>query len=123
MKRFLQIPVILGLSFAFVVFSIYCCCFRETVQAKPATPSCHQTADQPDQPYNSQECTCHKNTLAKDVKPVVNLELVYVVHLGIDMFSPVLNPAIVSSFPVYFESPPGFNSGLPLSIQHFVLRV
>jgi len=123
MKRLFQIPFILGLSFAFVLFSIYCCCFREMVQAKPATPPCHQTADQPDQSHNSQECTCHKNTLANDVKPVVNLELAYVVHLVVDAFSPVLNPAIVSSFPVYFESPPGFNSGLPLYIQHSVLRV
>ncbi|MGE0269417.1 MAG: hypothetical protein AB7S78_13285 [Candidatus Omnitrophota bacterium] len=122
-KSLLRIPFISGLIISLLGFSIYCCCFQDIVEAKPQLPPCHQTAPQPDQPQNNQECNCHKNILANDTVSVKGIDFskadLFIVNAVVAAFKPV---TLVKLFN-YPESPPGVGSAIPLYIKHSVFRL
>ncbi|MBP9855037.1 MAG: hypothetical protein KBD53_09245 [Candidatus Omnitrophica bacterium] len=123
MKNIFRIPIVSGLILSVFLFSIYCCCFQDIVQAKPKVPPCHQAAQHTDQSHNNQECNCHKNILANDVVAVIDVGLFHVDIFNLDSVIAILSPVTLSLRSSYPESPPGVSSAVPLYIQNSVLRI
>ena len=128
MKRLFKAPVILTLTFAVFVFSIYCCCFihpAEASQATEETPSCHQTEHKQDQSHDSQECHCHTDLVGRP-----QLEKISNIDLSQSIFSIVFSHISLSAqFPMqvssqsFPESPPYFSSAVLLYIKHSNFRL
>jgi hypothetical protein len=125
MQRLPKAQGILALTFAVFAFSIYCCCFIHSAQAREQTPSCHQAGHQKNQSHDSQECDCQKNIVAyphiekkfnKDLGQSAFLMTFTRISLGWPIPTQLSNRT--SS-----ESPPFSDSTVLLYIQHSTLRI
>lgn len=118
--------LVLGLTFAFVVASIYCCCIpnADAASAGKEMAECHQSIPEEDTSAEPQpsDCGC-PHMLSLSVEKSVQVFEMAKLDFG---FVPDILPYYISFVPEFaaYQSPPAVDSEtIPLYLKHSNLRL